>query len=151
MIESGWDIREVKRLKKIKLVQTNLLLLFCFALYISIVEMGGNSHFVFGSLSVSGWVVTAMMLYTLKTGKTIGTKVVKRVSAFDKDFRGEERWRRRTMIETVIVGGMSVAFTVCLFVLDFGGTELDYPSDILPLIGCWVGHNIGEIVRLLEL
>ncbi|UOQ49752.1 hypothetical protein MUN88_06645 [Gracilibacillus caseinilyticus] len=78
---------------------------------------------------------------------------MKRVAAFDRDFRGEERWKRRTMIEAVIVGVMSAGFTVCLFVLDldFGDLELDYPIDILPLIGGWVGHNIGEIFRLLDL
>ncbi|WP_390308502.1 hypothetical protein [Gracilibacillus thailandensis] len=94
------------------------------------------------------WVITAYMLYTIMTGKTIGTKTSQRVQAFDRDHMGEKRWKRKTLTEALILSVLSIILTVCLFVLDFDFVQLDFPISVFPLIGPWIGFNIGEIVRM---
>ncbi|GGM18359.1 hypothetical protein GCM10011351_00180 [Paraliobacillus quinghaiensis] len=84
MDETQWDIKEVKRLKKKQLVQYNLLMLLIFVLFGYLVE--NNKEFVLNVFfAVFFWWITAIMLYTLNTGKPIGTKTSRRLQEFDRD------------------------------------------------------------------
>ncbi|MCP3027089.1 hypothetical protein [Halobacillus sp. A5] len=148
MEETEWDIQEVKRLKKKRLVQYNISMLLSFVLFIYYVEKGGAAPVLLGLCCVLFWIITAYMLYKLKTGKTIGTKTSRLVEDFEKDYKGEKRWKRKTMIEAGVISVISVVFTVLLFVLDFESARMDFPIDVFPFIGTWVGLNIGEVARI---
>ncbi|CDQ41373.1 hypothetical protein M948_21030 [Virgibacillus sp. CM-4] len=148
MDETEWDIQEVKRLKKKQLIQYNFGMLFLFLLFAYYVKTGGTFLAFLILCCVFFWIMAAHTLYTLKTGKMIGTKTNRLVQAFDRDHRGERRWKRKTMTEAVIISMISVIFTVLLFMINFDSVKLDFPSDTFPLIGGWLGFNIGEIVRM---
>lgn len=147
MTETAWDIPEVKRLKKIQLVQTNLMMLLFFVLSASLV-LSGKAFVLFGLHCALLWIFAAISLYTLKTGQTIGTKTSKRVQEFDKDHLGEKRWKRRKMLEAVIISVISIGITVFLFVLDFKSVRSGFSNYAFPFIGAWIGHNIGGIIRM---
>ncbi|WP_142826710.1 hypothetical protein [Planococcus soli] len=150
MDEAQWDIREVKHLKKIQLVQGNLAMLLLFLLLVYFADSGRHS-IIIGIFFVVMWIVLAITLYTLKTGRPVGTKTSKRVQEFDKDRLGEKRWRRNRIIEAVGIGIVGVGIVILLFVVDFSAARLDSPSYHFPFIGAWVGYNIGEIIRISSL
>lgn len=151
MSETMWDIREVKRLKKIQLVQYNLVMLLFIALLAFYIEKDWSIPILAGLTLVGFWSIVVHMLYTLKTGKMFGTKTSRRVQAFDRDHLGERRWRRRKCIGTVIMIIFSSAFTVFLMNIDLHSIEMEFPIDILPLFGAWGGFNAGEINRIKKL
>ncbi|RSL35243.1 hypothetical protein D7Z54_01350 [Salibacterium salarium] len=90
MDEAKWSMQEVKLLKKVQLFQNNFVMLLVFVLFAFFAKNGGSVFFLFGLCCVFFWISTANMLYTLKTGRTIGTKISKRVQAFDRDNMGVE-------------------------------------------------------------
>ncbi|MCP3032300.1 hypothetical protein LF817_13210 [Halobacillus sp. A1] len=148
MDETEWDIQEVKRLKKKRLVQHNISMLLSFVLFIYYMKEGGSAAVLLGLCCVFFWGVTVYSLYKLKTGKTIGTKTSRFLEDFERDNKGEKRWKRKNMIEAGLLSVLSIVFTVFLFVLDFGSARMDFPTDALPFIVTWVGVNIGEVVRI---
>lgn len=150
MTETAWDIDEVKRLKKIQLVQGNTMMLLFFVSFPYVV-MSENTFVLLGLYCVILWIFVASILYTLKTGKTFGTKTSRRVQAFDKDHLGEKRWKRRKVIEAVIISISTIVLTVLLCVFDFNDVRSDYSNYAFPFIGSWIGYNIGEIVRMNKL
>ncbi|MBP2243201.1 hypothetical protein J2Z40_003789 [Cytobacillus eiseniae] len=91
------------------------------------------------------------MLYTLKTGRHIGTKISRTVQEFDGNRLGDKRWKRRKISEAVIISVISVLITVLVFVKDFNSVRLDFSISAFPFIGGWVGYNIGEIIRMKNL
>jgi len=147
MDETQWDIQEVKHLKKKQLVQYNIVMLLLFVLFGYFSE-NGNTSLLFGVFCVLVWIVVAITLYTLMTGKPIGTKTSRRVQVFDRNRLGEKRWKRRKITETVIISVISVLITILLFVKDFNSVRLDFPIDAFPFIGAWIGYNVGEIIRM---
>ncbi|RKL66554.1 hypothetical protein CR203_14795 [Salipaludibacillus neizhouensis] len=146
MNEIAWDIREGKRLKKIQLVQSNLVTLLLFVLCAYFLKNGMEASFLFGICCAVFWLYLASMVYTLNTGRTIGTKTSRRVQDFDKDHFGEKRWKRKKIIEVVFSNVITVVFTVLLVNLDFNFERLDFQVIAIPFIGAWIGHNIGEIM-----
>ncbi|MGY4691054.1 hypothetical protein [Salibacterium sp. K-3] len=151
MHETEWDIQEVKRLKKKELVQHNLVMLSLFVLIIFYVYNAGSASVLLGVCCVLFWLTAVPPLYTLKTGKPIGTKTSRFVQAFDKYHKGEKRWKRRTMMGAGFIIMISVVFTVLFFVWDVDSVRLDSPIDVIPFIGGWVGFNAGQIIRLNKL
>lgn len=149
MVETAWDIDEVKRLKKIQLVHGNLLMLLSFVLFVYLL-MSGKAIVLSALFCVYLWFYTTTIFYTLKTGQTIGTKTSGRVQEFDKYRLGKKRWKRRKIIEAVVVSISSVGFTVALFVLDFNYIRFEFING-LAFIGAWMAYNIGEIVRISDL
>ncbi|MDL4840232.1 hypothetical protein [Aquibacillus rhizosphaerae] len=109
MVQSEWDIQEVKRLKKVELLQYNLVMLLIIVLFGYFVKNGGTVSFLFGLCCVLFWIVVAMRFFTLKTGKMIGTKTSRCVQYFDRDRIGKKRWKRKTII------GNSYQFCKCCF------------------------------------
>lgn len=146
MDETPWDIQEVKRLKKIQLVQGNLVMLLIFVLLVYFAD-SEQYLFIIGTFFVVIWVVVAIALYTLLTGRFIGTKTSKRVQEFDRQRSGEKPWKRKKIIEAVVVSAIGIGIAVLLFVTDFDSISLDFPFSSLPFIGAWVGYNLGEIIR----
>jgi uncharacterized membrane protein YwzB len=134
MDEAEWNIEEVKRLKKKQLIQSNLVLLLLFILFGFYVENGGTATVVFGVCCVLLWIFVANAIYTLLTGKTMGTKSIRRVLAFDIDHIGKKRWKRRKLIEFIIIIVVCLGITVVLFTIDFGSKSLDFPLDAFPFI-----------------
>ena len=150
MDETQWDIKEVKYLKKMQIVQYNCVMLLLFVLFVYFAE-NGKPNLLIGGICVIIWIITAIKLYILKTGRTIGTKTSRVVQKFDRNHLGEERWKRRIITEAVIVSIMSILITVLVFVKDFNSVSLNFPMYAFPFIGAWVGHNIGEITRIKNL
>ncbi|WP_085994297.1 hypothetical protein [Oceanobacillus senegalensis] len=150
MDETKWNIQEVKRLKKKQLVQNNLVLLLIFALFGYFAE-NGKSSLLIGGFCVLMWIIVVITLYTLKTGRPIGTKTNRMVHKLDSIRLGEKRWKRRKIIDTVIISAISVLITVLVFVNGLNSIRLDFPMDAFPFIGAWVGYNIGEIIRMKNL
>src|SRR5699024_3646142 len=147
MNETEWDIQEVKRLKWKQLVQYNVLMLLLFSYYL----LDGNSFFLFWSLlCLALWVIVAHSLYTFFTGKMIGTKTMKLVQAFDKNYLGEKHWNKRKLIEVISISAVSLFCTLLVITqgFNFGALEI---YNFLPFIGAWLGFNIGEVIRIKRL
>ncbi|AST91105.1 hypothetical protein BC6307_07340 [Sutcliffiella cohnii] len=142
-----WDIQEVKHLKRKQLVQNNLVMMFLFVL-IGYFSKHGKPSLLIGVFCVLLWIIVAITLYTIKTGRPIGTKTSKRVQEFDRNRSGEKRWKQKKMTEAVIISVISVLITGLLFVKDFNSLRLDFPIGAFPFIGAWIGYNIGEIIRM---
>lgn len=150
MNETDWDIQEVKHLKKKQLVQNNLAMLLLFILFGYLAE-NGKPLLLFVVFCIIFWIVVAITLYTLITGRPIGTKTSRRVQAFDRNRLGEKRWKRRTIIETVVISVIAVFVTVLMFGIDLNAINIDFPIGAFPFIGAWLGYNIGEIIRMSKL
>lgn len=150
MNDTQWDIQEVKKLKKKQLVQTNLVMLLIFLLFAYFAENGKPSLLI-GGVCVLLWILVAITLYVLKTGRPIGTKTSRIVQEFDRDRLGEKRWKRRKMTEAVMISVISVLITVLVFVEDLTSVRLDFSIYAFPFIGAWIGQNVGEIVRMKKL
>jgi Ca2+/Na+ antiporter len=147
MDETQWDIQEVKHLKKKQLVQNNLVMLLLFVL-IAYFAYSGKHSLINGIYFVLIWINVAITLYTLKKGRTIGTKTSKRVQEFDRNRLGEKRWKRNRITEAVIISVTGIGIAVLLFVVDFNSVRLDVPNYVFPFIGAWIGFNIREIIRM---
>ena len=150
MDETQWDKKEVKHLKKKHLVRNNLVMLVLFVLFVYF-AVNGKTSLILGGFCVLSWITVAITLYTLKTGKTIGTKISRMMQEFDRYDLGQKRWKRRKVIEAVITIVLSVFITVFVFVNDFNSVRFDFPIDTFPFIGAWVGYNMGEIHRMSNL
>lgn len=146
MDEIEWDIVEVKRLKRKQLMQVNFVMLLVIVLSFYYIHAGWSISVFMGLLCLMMWVVVVHILYTLTTGRMIGTKTSKLVQAFDRYHRGEKRWKRRKVTEAVIVSIVSALCTVLVFNIGFSSEPLEF-LNLLPLIGAWLGFNIGEVVR----
>lgn len=147
MSETQWDIQEIKRLKKKQLIQYNLLMLLLFALMVYFIE-NGRVFVLLGLFGVVFWIIAANSLYTLITGKPLGTKTSRRVQEFDRNRLGEKRWKRRTMIGAVILSVVSVVFTIYLFIGGFDTVRMSFSINAFPFIFVWAGSNLGEIIRI---
>ncbi|MFL0584314.1 accessory gene regulator B family protein [Solibacillus silvestris] len=147
MDETQWDIQEVKHLKKKQLVQINLVMLLLFVLFGYLAENGKPSLLI-GGFCVLLWIIVVITLYVLMTGNPIGTKTSRIVQEFDRDRLGEKRWKRRNMIEAVIISVISVLITILVFTQDLNSVNLEFPISFFPFIGAWVGYNIGELIRM---
>ncbi|NIK11630.1 hypothetical protein [Alkalibacillus almallahensis] len=150
MEETDWDIEEVKQLKTKQLIQFNLLMLLLFVL-IGYFAENGNVLVLHGMICLLSWIVLAVTLYILTTGKFVGTKTNRRVQKFDRTQLGEERWRRRKIIELVFMSLLSVIVTVLTFVEDYETAIFNFPIDAFPFMGAWLGLNIGEMIRIHDL
>ncbi|MFD2706828.1 hypothetical protein [Salibacterium lacus] len=148
MHETEWDIQEVKRSKKLELVQHNLVMLLLFVWFVQYVHNGASASVLLGLCSVLLWITAIPSLYKLKRGKAFGTKSSRIVQNFDRHLKGGKRWKRRTMIEACFIIFISTVFTVLLFVMDVDSVRLDSPIDIFPFIGGWAGFNVVEMIRL---
>ncbi|WLR47195.1 hypothetical protein LC065_16975 [Halobacillus litoralis] len=150
-METQWNIEEVKRLKKKQLLHSNLVLLAFFALFIIYALNEGTLNVVIGFFCVILWGIAANTLYTIITGKVLGSKTYRRVLAFDIDNMGKERWKQRKFIEFTVLIVLCLGITVVLFTIDFGSARLDFPLDVFPMLGGWIGMNIGQIARIKNL
>lgn|SRR5699024_3087146 len=148
MGETEWDIQEVKRLKRKQLVQYNVLMLLLFSFYYL---WAGNSSFLFWSLlCLALWIIVAHSLYGFFTGKMIGTKTMKLVQAFDKDYLGKKRWNKIKLIEVISISVVSLFCTLLVVTqrFNFGALEI---YNFFPFVGAWLGFNIGEVIRIKRL
>lgn len=150
MEDEQWDIKEVRRLKKFQLVQNNFLFLLVFLMLGYFVKIGMSALILVGGC-ILGWIVTASLVYTLITGKAIGSKRYRRLQRFERYQLGDKRWRRRGIAEIVIVIILSTIITVFVLNVDTHSLSLDLTFGAFSFIGAWLGHNIGEIYRLKKL
>lgn len=147
MTEAGWDMQKVKHFKKKQLVQCNFVIVLLFMLSVYYAEKGGSVFAYFNFLCVLIWMISAYTLYVAATGKTIGTKTSKFIQNFDRDRLGERRWKKRRIIEAAVTGALAVICTVLAVVMDYNADSLEI-RHLFPIIGSWLGYNIGEIVRI---
>ncbi|MDX5474666.1 MAG: hypothetical protein LPK00_03930 [Bacillaceae bacterium] len=150
MVVTQLDLKEFKNLKKKQLIQNNILFLFLFIL-IKYFSQNGNITFLMGVFCVLLWIIVVILLYTLVTGRPIGTKTSKLVQVFDRKRMGEKRWKKLRITEVIIISVLNVIVTILLFPIDFNTGMLDFPISALPFIGAWLGYNIGEIYRMNKL
>lgn len=146
MEEIECDIQEVKRLKRRQLVQVNLVVLLAFFLSVYYVSVGLPLFVFFGFTCLLLWILFAHALYTLTTGKMIGTKTSKLIQAFERNRSGERRWKRKQATETTFIGIVSIICTVLVFNMDLSSETLEF-MNLWPFIGAWIGSNIGAIIR----
>ncbi|MBX0356722.1 hypothetical protein [Halobacillus sp. Nhm2S1] len=151
MGEMEWDRQEVKRLKKKQLIHSNLLLLFFFILFVIYSQNGGALTVVIGICCIVLSIYAANLLYTLITGHAVGTKTYKRVLAFDIEHMGKKRWKRRRIIELIFLLVLILGIIVALFTFNLGEASLTFPLDFFPMLGGWIGMNIGQISRIRNL
>lgn len=88
------DLEEVRHLIRKQLVQNNFIMLLLFVLFCYLAVKGNPSFFI-GMLCVLLWIYVAITLYTLMTGKPIGTKTSKVLQEFHKNHFGGKRWKRK--------------------------------------------------------
>lgn len=145
-----WDIGEVKRLKMKQLFQYNLFGVGFFLLSFYYVKIEGSIDVFFIICCIGLWGFLVHSLYVLKTGEIIGTKTMKRVYAFDKDSRGHRSWKRKQVIEVIIIGVVSLMITIGLWMFPSNSESLQI-YNLFPMIGAWGGLNIGEVIRMTNL
>ena len=78
---------------------------------------------------VIGWIVTISLIYTLITGKNLGSKRYRVLQKFDRYRLGDRRWRWRTIAEIVIV-----IITTFVLNVDIHSLRLDLPYDAFHLL-----------------
>ncbi|WP_058307325.1 hypothetical protein [Gracilibacillus massiliensis] len=150
MSEKQWDMKEVKRMKKKKLFQYNLVMVFI-SLLISYFIANDSTIILSAVFCVIFWLLAVNSLYTLISGNTIGTRTSRRLKEYDKDRLGKKRWRRNTLVEAIFINLSAIGMTWFLFVIDFDSITLNFPWSIFPFLGGWIGYNIGKIFRMSEL
>lgn len=146
----NWDLTEIKRLLRMRIIRTNFIMLLLFFL-IWYIYSKGNPYFFVGLVSVVLWIIVAITLYSLITGKYIGTKTGKILHDFMKDRFGSKRWKRSKIIELLIIFILGVLITVLFFSIDFSYERSFSIINMIPFIGAWVGYNIGEQIRMNKL
>lgn len=147
MIETQWDIEEIKRLKMKLLIQYNFFSILLFVLLVFFALNAEISQLVVG-IYVFMWILVAYMLYNLIAEKPIATKASRIVQEFDRNQMGEERWKLKKWIEFIICIVICIFITNFVTVNDFNSINMD---SFLPFIGAWAGYNIGEIYRIRNL
>lgn len=150
MIETQWDIEEIKRLKMKLLIQYNFFSILLFALLVYFALNAEISQLVIG-IYVFMWILVAYMLYNLIAEKPIATKASRIVQEFDRNQMGEKRWKRKKWIEFIICIAICIFITNFVMVNDFNSVNMDSLFTFFPFIGAWVAYNIGEIYRIRNL
>ncbi|SIS38713.1 hypothetical protein [Salimicrobium flavidum] len=148
MENTEWNLEEVQRLKKKRLLHYNLLYAIFFVLFFYTAER--MTFPAFGALfTFLFWIYGFFLLYIIRTGKRFGPSTWRRINEFDQFHQGEKKWRRKQYLEVGIILGIAFTFTVFLFVLDFENTDrMRFPEDSFGLFGAWIGLNIGELFRI---
>ncbi|MBN8211024.1 hypothetical protein JI666_19985 [Bacillus sp. NTK071] len=149
MGEEKWDLQEIKRLKKKLFIQNNLGMLLVFALLWFFVEVAAvSATIVLGVLCAILWLFVVNILFTLLTGKVIGTKAMQRVQTFRIERHGKKQWKIKASIGLFLFLALTIGLTVLVVGSDIGSATLEFPNDSFGFIGAWLGMNIGEIHRI---
>ncbi len=150
MDEAQQEIKEIKGLKKKQLLWGNLFMLVTFLLFGYSL---GNGKILFATWIVIllVFVMVVLSLYTLITGKVIGTKTTKRIRAFDRKRWGQKKWRLLNITHIVLYIGMGTGLIFLVFNTDFDLLNPNWFSFIFPFLGAWFGYNLGEISRIKKL
>lgn len=151
MEEGKWDIQEIKRIKKKLLIQNNLAMLFFIVSFGFYMELGGSFAVFLGFCCVVLWLFVVNMVYTIWTGKVIGTKDMQKVQNFKIYRHGKKRWKIKAIIGLLFIFSFSAGSTIAVFLLDFEGLKVDFPQDSMSLFLLWLFMNIGEIRRIRKL
>ncbi|TVP83493.1 MAG: hypothetical protein EA344_09230 [Alkalicoccus sp.] len=147
MNETEWDLQEVKQLKKKRLVQNNFMMLIFFLLFVYYIEAGFSAAALLPVCTAFLWFITGRMLYTVITGKPLGTKTNRFIQTFDKYKKGTRGWKLRIGAEAAFTGACSILLTGVMVFMDFDDSPLRF-SAVFPVVGSWIGYNIGEMFRI---
>lgn len=150
MEETQWDIKEIKQLKKKQLVRSNLFIVLVFILLVYLFQ-SGQFLFIVWVLLAFLFIVLVHSIYTLKTGKHIGTKTSRYLNEFDRHRSGEKRWKRTKIHEIVFLTVLGVGMGVLLYLIDFSSPPPNASQAHFPFIGAWIGYNLGELSRMKNL
>lgn len=146
------DFKKVKQLHKKLFIQVNLVFLLVAVFFVSYIVGKDYSFFVLLLLfSVMFWSIAANLMYSLKTGKTLGPKSLVYIQAYEKQSKGLEQWKQEKMTEFLVITFVSIVFTVGLFLVMGNAMRIDSATDLLPFLGGWLGANIGQIIRIYRL
>ena len=150
MESTEWSLREIKRLKFISLLQFNLVMLVIalFGLYYA--RAGWPVSILLVLFSIAVWGYTLLTIYTWSTGNLLGTKSSRIVQRFDRERTGHKSWRRKKMVEIVVLGITAAGFTVFLIMDDFNDAPTEFYT-FWPFIAGWIGTNIGTVFRIVAL
>ena len=150
MEASEQEIQEIKRLKKKQLIRGNFWMLVIFLLFVYFFESG--NLFIITWIILAGLLLVLLLtLYTLLTGKLIGTKTSRRVQAFDRKYWGKKRWKRKKIVEAALYIILGSVLAYLLFTVDFNFQNQPITRSLFPFIGAWIGYNIGEVTRMKKL
>ncbi|MGD7043068.1 hypothetical protein [Jeotgalibacillus proteolyticus] len=147
MEESQRELREIKKLKKKRLVQYNLAMLLIIVLVVYF-DINVFSPFITGIILGLMVIYVAISIYTLVTGRVFGTKTSKRLEEFDKRHWGKKRWKQNRLAQILIISVLGVIISVFFFSTDFNHERYDAPISPGPFIGVWIGVNIGMILQI---
>ncbi|MFP3322684.1 hypothetical protein R0K05_06225 [Planococcus sp. SIMBA_160] len=150
MDEAQQELIEIKGLRKKQLLWGNLFMLVIFLL-LNYLLGNGKLLFVSWILIVLLLLSTVHSLYTLITGKIIGTKTTRRIRAFDRKRWGQKKWRLLNITHIVLYIGMGTGLIFLVFNTDFDLLNPNWFSFIFPFLGAWFGYNLGEISRIKKL
>lgn len=150
MAKAKWNLKEIKRLKWRQLFQYNMVMLLLFLLAIYSVKSTSSAYFIFIFFTVIVWIISIYALYILKTGKILGTKTMKIVHQYDKEFQGKKAWKRKNILGAGLTIIVAIGCTIIVSRLDLRDVTVTY-FNLMPFIGAWVGLNIGEVVRITNL
>ncbi|WP_156896433.1 hypothetical protein [Halobacillus kuroshimensis] len=154
MKAEGWDVKHIRRLKKRLLLQQNIVMLFI-VIFFSIYAINGwpVAHFlVLCAVVLSG--IGFFALLSLWKGEPQGTKMVRTIQAYEKDVKGTQRWRRKKWMESIFIFLFVSAIIAFLIFLNHDAiqqSQQGFPGDVIPLLGAWIGMNIGSFVRIKDL
>ncbi|MCD5322169.1 MULTISPECIES: hypothetical protein [Pontibacillus] len=147
-MEQVWDLDKVKRSQRRSSIQISLIFwAFIIGSMIYGFHYENGAFVLLASFCVIMTAFAGGSLYTLRTGKIIGTKDKRYSESFERDRIGEKEWMGKKKIETTILIVVSLVFTVCLFVVDWSGIRMNAFHDFLPLIGAGVGTTLGQFIR----
>src|SRR5690625_3599514 len=94
------------------------------------------------------WIITAYTIYAHITDKIIGKKTSKRVQKFNLEYWGKRRWKRKRVIGVICV--LSNLCTVIVATVNFNSEALEI-HNVFPIVGAWLGFNIGETFKIKKL
>lgn len=150
MAETKWDMQEVKRSKKIQLMQYNVLMLLLLTCALYGIKVGWSQSLFSGVFCLALWLLAVQAFYSFLTGKKIGTKANRFIERYEKAQSGQRRWKRSKLTEGFIFIIFSIGFTVIWIKMDGTAQGVEF-INILPFIAGWLGFNVAEAIRIKNL
>ena len=151
MEERKWDIQEIKQIKKKLLILNNLVMLLLIVSFGFYIELGGSSTFLIGFCCAVLWILVVNAVYTIWTGKVIGTKTMQKDLNFKVYRHGKKQWKIKAIIGLIFLFALSAGSTIVFFQLDLEALKIDFPQDSISLFAVWLFFNIGEMRRIKKL
>lgn len=149
MTTTDYPLATIKRLKIKKLLRINgiWLLALVATRYLT---MHMPPAFLLPSIGAFLWLLVLVSLYNFCSRKPFMTKTSRILQTFDQQRSRMTRWRRHQQFQLLF--GVAACLLITLLLMRRNGefAALD-ATFIIPFIGAYVGYNIGELFRIMQL